>query len=271
MADILLRETFGPVAVLTLNRPPVNALNTAMYNALIGAIESLEQDSSVRVVILQAAPGSRTFCAGGDIKEFGAFQEREAAYKVSLITHEVNNRIEVLPQITIASFEADVLGGGGELALAFDLRVAATSVRFGFPEVKVGQLPGTGGTMRLPWLIGESAARGLLLTGDTISAERAHGLGLFHMLVPPGTAHAAARAWAEDLAGRPAQSVLGIKRSVALNRDRDVAAATQRDTEISTWVHQGTDAREGHLAFMEKRAPKFTHDVLPWPKEVSYS
>jgi enoyl-CoA hydratase/carnithine racemase len=261
---ILQRETFGAVAVLTMNRPPVNALNTEMYRAFLSRIDELEGESGIRVLVLTAAPGSRLFCGGADIKEFGDFFTPEAADRVCRMTHEINNRIERLPQITIAALDADVLGGGAELVLPFDLRVAASAVRFGFPEIKVGQAPTTGGTMRLPWLIGESAARAILLTGDTIGAERAQALGLFHQVVPPGGARGAALAWAEDLANRPAQSAIAIKRSILGNRDRDVEAATDRDTDLSAWVFQGEDAKEGQRAFIEKRRPVFTHAIAPW-------
>jgi enoyl-CoA hydratase/carnithine racemase len=267
---ILERETFGPVAVLTMNRPPVNALNTEMYRAFLDRIFELEGDNSIRAVVLTAAPGSRLFCAGADIKEFGDFFNPEAADRVCRMTHEINNRIEQLPQITIAAMDADVLGGGAELVLPFDLRVASSAVRFGLPEIKVGQAPTTGGTMRLPWLIGESAARAILLTGDTIGAERAQALGLFHQLVPPGAAREASLAWARDLANRPAQSAMAIKRSILGNRDRDVEAATKRDTDLSAWVFQGDDAKEGQRAFLEKRRPTFTHNIAPW-KELSCS
>lgn len=270
-ADLVRRETFGPVALLTMNSPPVNALNSGMYAALLDRIAELEREVDIRVVILAAAKGLRAFCAGGDIKEFEHFFTPGEGYKICKITHEVNNRIERLPQITVAALDGAVLGGGGELVLAFDLRVASTVVRFGFPEINVGQVPGTGGTMRLPWLIGESAARGILLTGDTIGAERGFALGLFHLLVPPDMATAAALEWAQKLAAKPAQSALAVKRSILQNRDRDVERATERDSLISEWVFQSPDAREGHYAFIEKREPHYSHRITPMVTETPNS
>jgi enoyl-CoA hydratase len=257
------RETIGAVALLTMDGPPVNALNTGMYNALIERIAELEHDTSVRVVVMRAASSIRVFSAGGDIKEFERFFTPGEGYKICKLTHEINNRLEALAQITIAAMEGPALGGGAELALAFDLRVATPLVRFGFPEIQVGQVPGTGGTLRLPWLIGESAARGILLTGDPITADRAYQLGLFHLLVQPGQAVDSAVSWAAQLAQRPAQSVLAIKRSVLQNRDRDVEKGTERDSQLSEWVFQSDDAKEGHYAFLEKRQPHYTHKIAP--------
>ena len=234
-----------------------------MYEALVQRIGELEQDASVRVVVLRGAPGTRFFSAGADIKEFDEWFNRGEGHKFFRLMHSINNRVERLPQITIAAMEGPALGGGAELALAFDLRVATPLVRFGFPEIQIGQVPGTGGTLRLPWLIGESAARGILLTGDPITADRAYQLGLFDLVVQPGQAVKVALDWAAQLAERPAQSVLAIKRSVLLNRDRDVEKGTERDSQFSEWVFQSDDAKEGHYAFLEKRQPQYSHKIAP--------
>jgi len=264
---LIRKDTHGAVVLLTMDHPPVNALNSEMYAALLERIGELESDPEVRVMVLAAA-GTRAFCAGADIKEFDQFFEGDKAYEICKITHEINNRIELLPQVTIAAMEGACLGGGGELALAFDLRIASTDVRIGFPEIKIGQVPATGGTMRLPWLIGESAARGMLLTGDAIGAERAFELGLFHLLTPPGLACSVAMERAQQLALRPAQSLLAVKRSILRNRDQDVERATERDTRISEWVFHSGDAREGHYSFLEKREPRYRHQIAPLAGEV---
>lgn len=268
--DLVRREDRGAVAVLTMDSPPVNALNTAMYNALLARVAELEEDATIRVVVLAASPRIKVFCAGGDIKEFDQFFEPGEGYRIARLTHEVNNRIETLSQITIAALEGVALGGGAELAISLDLRVMSSSSRIGFPEVQVGQFPGTGGTLRLPWLIGESAARGILLTGDPVSAERAYQLGLAHTVVAPGLAHDTSIALAESLAKRPAQSAVAVKRSILQNRDRDVERGTERDAQLSGWVFEGDDAREGHYAFIEKREPHYTHRLSPFREEVSH-
>lgn len=268
--SLVRREDHGPVSVLIMDSPPVNALNTQLYNALLARVAELENDESVRVVILRAADGMGVFCAGGDIREFDQFFEPGEGYRIARLTHEINNRIERLTQVTIAAIEGPALGGGAELAISFDLRVMSSTARIGFPEVQVGQFPGTGGTLRLPWLIGESAARGILLSGDAIGADRAHQLGLVHVVVPPNGVHSAAMEWARALAQRPAQSTLAIKQSILENRDRDVDHGTERDSRLSGWVFEGEDAREGHHAFLEKREPRYTHRVSTFREEVSH-
>jgi enoyl-CoA hydratase len=248
-----------------MDRPPVNALDEAMYDALSRQLDRIEERQDTRVVILAAAKGLRAFSAGADVKDFERLFEPGQSYRFCRLAHEVNNRFERLPQITMAAIEGAVLGGGAELVLAFDLRVASLVSRIGFPEVTVGQAPLTGGTLRLPWLIGESAARAILLSGDPVSAERAHQLGLFQLLVPAGMVLSAATEWARQLSRHPAQAVLGIKQSLVLNRDHDVANGTERDSVLSQWVFEGADAREGHQAFLEKREPRFAHSRPPLP------
>jgi enoyl-CoA hydratase len=266
MTDEIVRlSTQGPVAVLTMDRPPVNALNDAMYLALSRELDRLETRSDVRVVILTAGRGLRVFSAGADIKDFERLFDHGESYRFCRLAHEVNNRFERLPQITIAAIDGAALGGGAELVLAFDLRVSSQVSRIGFPEITVGQAPLTGGTLRLPWLIGESAARAILLSGEPISADRAYQLGLFHMVVPSGQAFPAALEWGQRLARHPAQAVLGIKLSLSLNRDRDVGSGTDRDTILSQWIFEGADAREGHNAFVESREAQFAHHIPPLP------
>jgi enoyl-CoA hydratase/carnithine racemase len=265
-AEFLRRDTHGAVAVLTLDRPPVNALNFAMYEALLAALDEIERDRSVRVLVLTTAPGMRLFSAGADIKEFDRLFAGESM-RFWRIAHEVPNRIEALPIVTIAAVDGAVLGGGAELVLAFDLRVFSRTARIGFPEITVGQFPGTGGTMRLPWLIGESAAKAMLIGGEPVAADRAHALGLVHRLSEPGEACKDALAWAEEIARRPAQGAVAVKRSILRGRDRDVGAATRRDIGLSEWVLRGADAVEGHRAFLEKRQPGFSHVYEPPPDE----
>jgi enoyl-CoA hydratase/carnithine racemase len=167
--------------------------------------------------------------------------------------------------VSIAAVEAAALGGGCELILACDLRVAGDGARFGFPEVRVGQFPGTGGTMRLPWLIGESRARELLLTGEPVSAQRAFDIGLVHRLVPAGEALAAAISWAAELARLPRSGIVAVKRSISEGRHGDTAERSAADAQLSESIFQSPEAREGFRAFVEKRTPDY---VAPEPQEV---
>ncbi len=244
------------VAVLTLDNPPVNALSTRVYAELEARIAALEADEDVRVVVL-AAGGTRAFSAGADIREFERFFAPGEGYNMAVRILRLLSRLEALPKITIAAIDAPALGGGCELILACDLRVASTTAMLGFPEVRVGQFPGTGGTLRLPWLIGEARAREMLITGESIGAERALEIGLVHRVVEPGAALGYSIDWARELASRPAPGIAAIKRSILANRAGDTEAASIADAELSEWVFQSAEAREGYRAFIEKRSPRF--------------
>jgi len=258
----------GPVCVLTLNRPPVNALNTEMYSEIRQHLAAVEGDSGVRAVVIAADDRLPVFSAGADIKEFDKLFSRETAVAFFRLAHEVLNSVERLPQVTLAAIENPAYGGGAELLLAVDLRVASRNASIGFPEVTIGQFAGTGGTMRLPWLVGESAAREILLTGAQVDPDRALHLNLYHRVVDTGAAAQTAIDWAHELAGSPAMSVRATKQSILSGRHRDAIAATPRDSELSAVVASGADSREGQTAFLEKRRPQFTHDINPMTKEA---
>lgn len=246
------------VGVLLLDRPPVNALDTATWIEFDTRLSELEQAARTRAVVL-AAVGSKAFSAGADVKEFGKFFEPGQGHAMARRIHDVQNRLERLDKVTIAAVEGPALGGGCELLLACDLRVAGEGARFGFPEVTVGQFPGTGGTMRLPWLIGESRARELLLTGRTLLAEEAHRVGLIHRLVPPGSALQASLAWAHELALLPTSGIGAVKQSIGDGRGMKLAERTEDDSRLSEEVFRSPDAVEGYRAFLEKRTPVFLH------------
>lgn len=254
-------ERRGAVTILTLDRPPVNALDTDTWLELDRQLDQIESSTAIRCVVL-AAKGTRAFSAGADIKEFPAFLHDGAGRAMALRIHGVQNRLERLNQVSIAAVEAAALGGGCELILACDLRVAGQHARFGFPEVTVGQFPGTGGTMRLPWLIGESRAKELLLTGRAVEAREAADIGLIHQVVPEGLAFEAALELAERLTQLPASGVAAIKQSVAAGRGVEVSVQGQRDSELSEAVFQSPEALEGYRAFVDKRPPVFssTHE-----------
>ncbi|RWI88924.1 enoyl-CoA hydratase/isomerase family protein [Mesorhizobium sp.] len=253
------------VCVLTLDRPPVNALNRDFYAEFLSLLAEIASNDNIRVVVLEAAPGLRAFSAGADIKEFERLFDPETAREFFSLAHEVPNAVESLEKITIAAVDGPALGGGAELLLSFDFRILSRRAKIGFPEVKVGQFPGTGGTLRLPWLVGEAAAKEMLLSGAMIDAERAFALRLATEVVEAGDAATAALELAHRLSRHPAQAVAAVKRSVLGNRDRNVAAGTRRDTALSLWVGNSPDAHEGHRSFVERREPQFTHAVTPFP------
>lgn len=250
-------EIDGAVAVVLIDRPPVNALDTATYRELDACLSQVIADSPMYGALVLAARGARAFSAGADIKEFESFLTPAQGLEMAMRIHEIQNRLEGFGGVSIAAVEAPALGGGCELILACDLRVAGEGATFGFPEVRVGQFPGTGGTMRLPWLIGESRAREMLLTGGAISAARALEFGLVHRVVSPGQALGVATDWAQQLATLPRAGVSAAKRSVVGGRTGDAESRSRADADLSGQVFGGPEAQEGYRAFVDKRDPDY--------------
>jgi enoyl-CoA hydratase len=241
------------VCELVLDNPPVNALSTKMYVALSDHLDTIAE-SDFRVVVISAR-GERAFSAGADLKE-----EHAPGSELAMFTriNEVSNRLESLTQITMVAIERAILGGALELALACDLRVAATHATFGFPEVGLGDYPGTGGTLRLPWMIGEARARELLLTGARFTARRALAIGLISKLVPRGRALEETLRWAEELASMPVSGVRAIKASIVQNRTQDAVTAARTDAIRSSIVNASAEAVAGRVAFAQHRAGRAT-------------
>lgn len=257
-SGLLRLELDGNVAVLTLDNPPLNVLSRELYKQLEARLDAISQDEGVRAVVLTAA-GTRAFSAGANIKEFASYTTAGAAGAQGEMIHRISSKLAALRQPSIAAIESIALGGGCELILYCDLRIASREARFGFPEVTVGQFPGTGGTEWLPRLIGEAAAKQMMFTGDIVDAAEAHRLGLVNRLVPPGQADSAARDLARVIAERPSVAVQAIKESI--NRGRGLTADAHRlvQIELMQRVFQSEDAVEGYTAFVEKRQPRFKH------------
>jgi len=206
----------------------------------------------VRALVIASA-SSRLFCAGADIKAFTAMDEASGRDYVAG-THELLRAFERSPIVTIAAVNGLALGGGCELAMACDLRLAAESARFGQPEIKLGIIPGFGGTQRLARLVGPARALELNLVGDPISAQDAAAWGLANRVVPDGELLGAALELAEAMAQRAPLAVAAIKQ-VSGHADLDSGIAAEQ--EAFAQVFASADAREGIGAFLEKRAPAF--------------
>jgi enoyl-CoA hydratase len=238
-------EVDGSVRVLTMVRPPVNALSGELLGALDRALDDAVSDPASRVLVLHGGP--RAFSAGADIGEFSAL-DPEARRPWIARGVRLCERIAGLDKPTIAAIEGHCFGGGLELAMACHLRVAADTARLGQPEVKLGILPGFGGTQRLPRLVPAGIALEMLLTGESIDARRAFELGLVNRLVPSGEALVEAASLAKGLARGSASAqalLLRIVRAELGELDAIVAALGS------------PDAREGTRAFLEKRPPRF--------------
>lgn len=240
------------VALVSLDRPPVNALSESVMRELSATFDSLNSASDVRVVVLTG--GARTFSAGVDIRELhkataGDAIPRNARYQA------IYNRIDVFRLPVIAAINGYALGGGCELAMACDIRVAATDAYFALPEIKLGGLPGIGGMQRLQRLVGEGKAKQIVLTGERVEAAEAHRLGLVDELAPAGSAIDRALELARLIASRPPLSVQSGKRAITLGRDTSLEAAQRIDLASVGEVAGTEDRAESLLAFLEKRTP----------------
>ena len=249
-------EKKGPIAYVTLNRPKVlNALNEATINELREAFEDARDDSAVRGVILTGA-GEKAFAAGADITEIANNTAVEAEHTTRQ-GQALTDLIENLGKPVIAAVNGFALGGGCELAMACTIRIAAESAKFGQPEVKLGVMPGYGGTQRLPRLVGRGRALKLILSGDIIDATEAYRLGLVDELVPD--THLIERGEAV-LMKIIANAPLSVKYALeAVNKGLETSVAEGLLIEASLFAVCAStdDKKEGTSAFLEKRAAKF--------------
>ncbi|MGD9536157.1 MAG: enoyl-CoA hydratase/isomerase family protein [Alphaproteobacteria bacterium] len=256
MAEVLLAERIGAVERLTINRPEaLNALDAAVNAALKAAFERIAGDEGVRAVILTGA-GEKAFVAGADIKEMANIGPREAE-ALARSSKAVHDAIARCPKPVIAAINGFALGGGFELALACDIRLAAETARFGLPEVKLAVLPGGGGTARLSRIVGPAIARALCLTGDMISAERAYQLGIVSELVPAASLADLALKKAEALASLSPVALAQIKSVLDITANADLESALAAEAKAFALCFAAEDQKEGMAAFVEKRAPKF--------------
>ncbi|MCL6515366.1 enoyl-CoA hydratase [Alicyclobacillus sp.] len=253
---VLLREEDGGVVTLTLNRPEAaNALSCALVAALDDALDALRFDPQVRAVILTGA-GGRVFCAGADLKERRGMDEGQVRRAVDGIRSAVE-RVAALPVPVIAALEGAAFGGGLELALACDLRIAAKGARMGLTETSLAIIPGAGGTQRLPRLIGAARAKELIYTARRISADEALAMGLVNRVVPDGQALAEARALAAEIAVNGPVAVRQAKFAIDQGLNTDLTTGLALEREAYERVIPTEDRLEGLAAFAEKRRPKY--------------
>lgn len=244
------------VATIRLRNPPLNPLTGTMRRALQEVAEMIATRSDVRAVVL-CAVGERAFSVGSDIKTFP--HDAVEGRAVSESEHAAYRALEAMPQPVVAALRGNVLGGGLELALTADVRVADVEARLGLPEVRIGVFASGGGTQRLPAVVGAGRASLLLLTGRVIDAETALTWGLVSQVTPVGQAETAARELAAELAALPKLAVSATKRCVreGLRRGRDAGEAAE--IAAIAEIYASSDAQEGVRAFREKRSPRFVH------------
>ena len=246
----------GPITTIRLENPPLNLVTVELTQRLDRALGEIETDPDVRCVIVTGT-GERAFCAGSDVKEFESLQGRVGEGKL-LLEKAVYRRLARLPVPTVAAIQADALGGGLELALCCDLRVADERSKLGLPEVRLGVMPGSGGTQRLPRVVGIAKAKELILMGEIISASEAAEIGLVNRVAPAGKTIDEARAMAETIAARGPFAVREAKQALDLAGDMSLDDGLAHELDASERVFSSQDMLEGAQAFFEKREPRFT-------------
>ena len=244
------------IATVTLNNPPSNLLSTPALKELDQVFSELEADDAVRVIILTAQ--GRFFCPGADIKDLAQLLTPHQGAELSARGQALLNRIERFDKPVIAALNGTCLGGGLEMAMACHMRVAAAGITLGLPEIKIGLIPGFGGTQRLSRIIGPSKAAELILTGETLTSEEALTLGLVNRVVPAGDLLPQAKVLAGLITSKGRQAIQSALRAIRTGLDSPLAEGLAREAELFGELCETPDKKEGTTAFLEKRPPKFT-------------
>ena len=253
----LIALQLGRVAHLELANPPLNLVTRELLVELDAALATLAASSAndVRAVVVSGR-GERAFSAGSHVGEF-ASQRGPGGRERHELESGVGRHLAALPMPTIAAIEGNALGGGLELALCCDIRIASERARLGLPEVRLAVTPGAGGTQRLPRVVGSARARELILTGRVLTATEAERIGLVHEVVPAGEAVSRAMAIGEEIAARGPLAVRESKRLLDLATEVDLDAGLAAELEASQRIFASEDMVEGATAFFDKRDPEY--------------
>jgi enoyl-CoA hydratase len=255
MSDVVLRQDEGRVAVLTVNRPDkLNALSQQVRDEMLAHLEAIETDDAVGVVVITGA-GEKAFIAGADIGEFegrSPFDQREA-----MASPRIFDAMASYPKPVIAMINGFCLGGGCELAMSCDLRVAADTARFGQPEIKLGLIPGGGGTQRLPRLVGMGHAMRLILSGDMIPATEAKHIGLVEMVVPAAELREKALELAGKIASMSPLTLRVAKEALRASERLAIEEGLLYERDLFCLCFSTEDKKEGVEAFLGKRKPEW--------------
>lgn len=255
--DTLLLDVQAGIARLTINRPDkLNALNATVIRELGEAADALRTDPAVGAIILTGA-GPKAFVAGADIAEITAQGPLDGKARAQ-VGQDVFRRFETSPKPVIAAVNGFALGGGCELAMACHVRIASDTAKFGQPEVKLGLLPGYGGTVRLPRLVGRGRALELLLTGAVIDAAEAHRIGLVNRVVPADRLLEEATALARTILDQGPLAVRAVLEAVDAGYDMSQADALLLEANLFGLLSSTADMREGTQAFLAKRKAAFS-------------
>lgn len=246
----------GKVAVITLNRPPMNPLNSAVFRDLAKAADEFSTDARVKAVIITGA-GGKAFAAGADVSEMATLTPVEV-YSFCQGSKIAFSKLENLNKPVIAAVSGVAFGGGCELALACDFRIAADNAKFAFPETGLGIIPGGGGTQRLPRLVGATKAKELIFLGDIIDAVTAERIGLVNKVVPADALMEEAMKMANKLAEKPLVAIQMAKAAINLGGNVDLTSGLEAEIQNFVIAFASADGKEGLSAFVEKRKPNYT-------------
>jgi len=254
--NTLLYEKEDGIGIVTINRPQsLNALNGEVYTELYEVFQEIEDDQEVRVVILTGS-GERAFVAGADIAEM---QPQSSLEIGSLMDsgRKVFDRIYTLSKPVIAAINGFALGGGCELAMCCDLRIASENAKFGQPEINLGIIPGAGGTQRLARLVGMTRAKELIYTGDMVDAKTAFMMGLVNKVVPPGSLMTEAKELARKMLSKSSIALSLAKKAINSGADMSLSSGLDLEAQCFARCFATEDQKEGMKAFLEKRKPQF--------------
>ncbi|WP_338777706.1 enoyl-CoA hydratase [Metabacillus sp. FJAT-52054] len=258
MENVIRRDKQGSIMILTIDHPPLNVMSQGVLRELDQLLDEMRDDQEIVCVILTGA-GDRAFMAGADIKEFPSLIGKKGIKSQFMESHAVLNKLDDFPKPVIAVLNGLTFGGGCELALTCDIRIAEEHVQIGLPEIKLGLFPGGGGTQRLPRVIGEARAKEMMFTGDPIDSAKAKEIGLVNEVTPKGEGLQHGLKLAAKISRFSLPALSRIKRSVDEGLGVSLKDGLEREAELFEEVFQTDDIKEGVQAFIEKRKPEFTH------------
>jgi enoyl-CoA hydratase len=248
MAELVRVETDGGVATIRLDRPPMNAINSEVQEQLRAAASAVSADPDVRAVVIYG--GEKVFAAGADVKEFAALSHADMVRDAARVMSSIDSLAQI-PKPVIAAVTGYALGGGCELAMTADFRVAADDAKLGQPEILLGIIPGMGGTQRLPRLVGPAKAKDLIYTGRFVDAQEALAIGLVDVVVPAAEVYDTAVKMARKFAKGPALALAAAKAAIDGGLDGDLASGLRLESHLFASIFATEDREIGIASFVE--------------------
>jgi enoyl-CoA hydratase/carnithine racemase len=256
VGELVRLEKADGIGTIRLDRPPMNALNVQVQDEIQQAATEATDDASIRAVIVYG--GEKVFAAGADIKQMLDMTYTDMSARAAALTRALGS-VARIPKPVVAAIAGYALGGGCEIALACDWRIAAADAKLGQPEISLGIIPGAGGTQRLPRLVGPARAKDLIMSGRLVGAEEALAMGLIDRIVPAGeSVYEAAVAMVQPYVTGPAQALRAAKLAIDGGLELDLDRGLDWESQLFTGLFATDDRREGMAAFVEKRKPTFS-------------